>query len=343
MKLSKRIFKTKTNNRKQLGWTFGFALSCMNVFAQDGINENRLPKAHFEKQWNRYEKVISSGRNSFISYHFRDTVSIDEMVEAFRANKDKRSSSSPYAGHDSIVHGIFGPYVMLNSPLKNCPVKEAQTMRGVWVLGPSGITLQGVQDPQGTMRPEIMEKVEKKPKDWRKGDYMLLRNPMHYMGYVVSPCAVVQTRDENRLVGSTPTIQRPADFFSFQGSCSLDGEWDSGIKGGGEVFGKYLTFYETYNPCRYSTEKVFSVLLYQKPESISTEKEYTLKLLEPENPDEKTEKAFKVLKYFVEHLQYNAFNPLYTTDYRLFLGRYYRVTVNKCGWLLEDYMTINRK
>ena len=45
----------------------------------------------------------------------------------------------------------------------------------------------------------------------------------------------------------------------------------------------------------------------------------------------------------MENLQYNAFNPLYTTDYRCFLGRYYRVTVNKCGWLLEDYMTINRK
>ena len=343
MTLSKRIFKTKTNNRKQLGWAFGFVLSCMNMFAQDGINEERLPRARFEKRWDRYEKVMSRGGNSFISYYFRDTVSIDEMVEAFRTNKEKHYSSSTYAGHDSIVHGIFGPYVMLNSPLKNCPVKEAQTMRGVWVLGPSGIALQGVQDPQGNMRPEIMEKVEKKPKDWRKGDYVLLRNPMHYMGYVVSPCAVVQTRDENRLVGSTPTIQRPADFFSSQGSRSFDGDWDSGIKGGGEVFGKYLTFYGAYNPCRYSTEKVFSVLLYQKPESSSTKKEYTLKLLEPENPDEMTEEAFKVLKDFVENLQYNAFNPLYTTDYRYFLGRYYRVTVNKCGWLLEDYMTINRK
>ena len=89
MKLSKRIFKTKTNNRKQLGWAFGFALSCMNMFAQDGINEERLPRARFEKQWDRYEKVMSRGGNSFISYFFRDTVSIDEMVEAFRTNKEK--------------------------------------------------------------------------------------------------------------------------------------------------------------------------------------------------------------------------------------------------------------
>lgn len=99
-------------------------------------------------------------------------------------------------------------------------------MRGVWVLGPSGIAQKDVQDPQGNMRPDIMEKVEAR--------------------------------------------------------CSG-----------------------------------------------STRKEYTLKLLDPEKPDDTTEKAFKVLKDFVENLQYNAFNPLYTTDYRCFLGRYYRVTVNK--------------
>ena len=330
-------------SRTKIGWFFFYALFCMNVFAQDGTNKERLPNELIEKIWNQYKEVMSNGGNRFICRHFRDTISIDEMVEAFRANKEKRYSSSPYAGHDSIVHGIYGPHVLLTSPLSNCPVKEARTMRGVWVWGPYGFALKDVQDPQGNMRPEIVEKVEKKPKDWMKGDYVTLRTPMHYMGYVVSPCAVVQTRDESRLVGSTSTIRRPADFFSSQGGRSLDGDWDSEIRGGGEVFGKYLTFYNWYNPCRYSTERVFSVLLYQNPESTSTKKEYTLKLLEPENPDAKTEAAFRELKNFVEHLRYNAFNPLYTTDYRLLLGRYYRVTVNKCGWLLEDYMTISRK
>ena len=33
----------------------------------------------------------------------------------------------------------------------------------------------------------------------------------------------------------------------------------------------------------------------------------------------------------------------YTTDFRILPARYYRVTVNKCGWLVEDYMVINKK
>ena len=229
-------------SRTKIGWFFFYALFCMNVFAQDGTNNERLPNELIEKIWNQYKEVMSNGGNRFICRHFRDTISIDEMVEAFRANKEKRYSSSPYAGHDSIVHGIYGPHVLLTSPLSNCPVKEARTMRGVWVWGPYGFALKDVQDPQGNMRPEIVEKVEKKLEDWMKGDYVLLRTPMHYMGYVVSPCAVVQTRDESRLVGSTSTIRRPADFFSSQGGRSLDGDWDSEIRGGGEVFGKYLTF-----------------------------------------------------------------------------------------------------
>lgn len=49
------------------------------------------------------------------------------------------------------------------------------------------------------------------------------------------------------------------------------------------------------------------------------------------------------MKQFVERLPQGTFMPYYTTDFRILLGRYYRVTVNKCGWLVEDYMDINNK
>ena len=32
--------------------------------------------------------------------------------------------------------------------------------------------------------------------------------------------------------------------------------------------------------------------------------------------------------------------PYFTTDLRQMTGRYYRVTVNKCGWLIEDYLNL---
>ena len=48
------------------------------------------------------------------------------------------------------------------------------------------------------------------------------------------------------------------------------------------------------------------------------------------------------MQWFVEKLPYNTFRPLYTADFRILTGRYYRVTVNKCGWLVEDYLDINK-
>ena len=59
----------------------------------------------------------------------------------------------------------------------------------------------------------------------------------------------------------------------------------------------------------------------------------------PEKPDAETQKAFEAMKIFVENLVYNAYNPFYTSDFRIMTGRYYRVTVNKCGWMVEDYMS----
>jgi len=32
--------------------------------------------------------------------------------------------------------------------------------------------------------------------------------------------------------------------------------------------------------------------------------------------------------------------PYFTTDLRQMTGRYYRVTVDKCGWLIDDYLNL---
>ena len=68
-------------SRTKIGWFFFYALFCMNVFAQDGTNKERLPNELIEKIWNQYKEVMSNGGNRFICRHFRDTISIDEMVE----------------------------------------------------------------------------------------------------------------------------------------------------------------------------------------------------------------------------------------------------------------------
>ena len=67
---------------------------------------------------------------------------------------------------------------------------------------------------------------------------------------------------------------------------------------------------------------------------------YSLELLEPQEPDGETQKLFEDLKDFVEQIPSKAFAPYFTTDLRQMTGRYYRVTVNKCGWLVEDYLNL---
>ena len=66
----------------------------------------------------------------------------------------------------------------------------------------------------------------------------------------------------------------------------------------------------------------------------------TIDLLLPNNPDKETENLFMSLKDFVESLPSKSFAPYYTTDLRLMTGRYYKVTVNKCGWLIQDYLDL---
>jgi hypothetical protein len=56
-----------------------------------------------------------------------------------------------------------------------------------------------------------------------------------------------------------------------------------------------------------------------------------------------TATLFQNFKGFVERIPAKAFMPYYTTDFRIMTGRYYRVTVNKCGWLVEDYFSINKR
>ena len=88
------------------------------------------------------------------------------------------------------------------------------------------------------------------------------------------------------------------------------------------------------------TERKFSVLLYARPQTkYSQEVTYTLELLQPEHPDKETVELFQDFKGFVEHIPAPAFKPYYTTDFRILAGRYYRVTVSKCGWLVEDYFS----
>jgi hypothetical protein len=65
--------------------------------------------------------------------------------------------------------------------------------------------------------------------------------------------------------------------------------------------------------------------------------EYCQRSSLPENPNAETKQLFENMKHIVEEIHSRAFKPYYTTDSRIMTSIYYRVTVNKCGWQIEDY------
>lgn len=316
----------------------------LGAVAQEPMDKNRLPNSRYQEKWEEYvHKYSKGGYNDLLTEHyFKQTVSVDEMVAAFHANKDKKFTTSPYAGHDSVVYALYSEQVLLTSPISRHPEKKVRECRGVWTDGKLGYTLKAVQGKDGKTDEALTEKVKKTTSlEWREGDFVALRKPVHYMGFIVSPRVQLESYNKERLVGYENRFRNKADYFSHAApSWTIDGDWDSEIPWGALLLGKMICLDRT---SRYvGPERTFSVLLYQKPDSKAYKREYTLQLLLPENPDKETAELFRQMKIFVEKLRINAFNPLYTTDFRIMTGRYYRVTVNKCGWLVEDYMAINR-
>ena len=171
------------------------------------------------------------------------------------------------------------------------------------------------------------------------GEIITLRAPRWYMGYVLSPAASMEIYMDGKLLGKSPSVNY-SDFFAYANNYYnvLDGEWYHDVSGGARLLGAL----QNINTMMHAgtSDKIFSVLLYTKTYPRSTKVTYTLELLLPDNPDKETDALFMSLKRFVESLPSNSFAPYFTTDIRLMTGRYYKVTVNKCGWLIQDYLDL---
>ncbi|UKK57250.1 DUF5030 domain-containing protein [Prevotella communis] len=310
-----------------------------NVYGQF-IIQKELLLDNLSKSWAVYQQNTKYNLTNFSHRFFTDTVSIQEMKEAFYKNKDVKFTKSPYAGLDSVKRiGSIGESVMILSPLKKHPKKEIRDCRGVWNrLGT--FSLVDLLDKNGVSQQTLFKKI--KDEDLKKmmnGEIISLRAPRWYMGYVISPAASMEVYMDGKLIGRSPSVSY-SDFFAYANHYSkvLDGEWYLKVSGGARLLGA-LQGMNTMTHAK-TSEKSFSVLLYAKTYPRSKRITYTIDLLLPNNPDKDTENLFMSLKDFVESLPSGSFAPYYTTDLRLMTGRYYKVTVNKCGWLIQDYLDL---
>ena len=268
------------------------------------------PDLNLDRAWYEYRFHAKYSPSALKWRFFRDTVSVEEMKTAFLKYKNVPLHKSPYAGFDTILTSK-GKAIILRSPMRDVPLKD--------ILA----------------KPKLRKKLT--------GDVVYLAQPHPYMGFIVSPYAFYEVYQDGKLVGQDgKNHDGGADFFSYaqQATSTLHGEWNDSIESGARLMGAMIGLSEGIQPGR--PERIFSVLLHRKAEQkYPTREEYTIDLLAPENPDQQTLTDFLVMKTYIEKLHYNTFKPYYTTDFRFLLGRYYRVTVNRCGWLVEDYMDIN--
>ncbi|MCF0199498.1 MAG: DUF5030 domain-containing protein [Bacteroidaceae bacterium] len=302
-----------------------------NLKAQDFFS-------YWGDRWDAYVSAASSAPAFLLQRYFNQEVSVEEMKEAFHLHKDDGADASIYAVFDS-VSGLRNS-LMLVSPLQRHPDKKVRECRGVWSATRQ---LTDLVDKNGKSQPQLLEKLNKNGKtQWLDGERLRLTEPRSYMGFTVSPCVCWEILQEGKPLADARTEADCPDFFSYAEvtTMTLDGTWDSHIQSGARLLGAMCGL--DYAPLRGDQgERSFSVLLYQKPTPARVkylDRPYALELLEPADADKETRRLFEALQSFVASLPDKTFKPYYTTDFRVMTGRYYRVTVNKCGWLVEDYL-----
>jgi len=67
---------------------------------------------------------------------------------------------------------------------------------------------------------------------------------------------------------------------------------------------------------------------------------YDFHLLLPKEPTEKMKPLIKELRKAIKAIPYKMFTPMYTSDGRLFPGRYYHGRYSNKGWKFTDYLMV---
>ncbi len=299
------------------------------------------------ESWEKYCRFTDADMAVFNRNHFKDSVSVEEMKAAFYKFKDAPASrQSVFEGYDSLsFYFTLGEGIVLKSPLRDYPKIKLGDARCVWNGRFNPVQLL---NKEGQPQEKLLEKVKRiDEKAWKNGEFVTLHSPRRYMGFIVSPTPSLKVYREGQLIARAGASYSYADFFSLAQRTThvLDGKWHHNVGGGARLMGFLLGINSASNLI--DSEKTFSVLLYEKDSpkekrtSKRARKSYSLELLSPTEPDEKTQQLFNEMKSFIETLPKGTFKPYYTTDGRIMMGRYYRVTVNKCGWLIEDYLILS--
>ncbi|MCM1372683.1 MAG: DUF5030 domain-containing protein [Bacteroides sp.] len=318
-------------------------LSIMGAYGQ-----NTMSFSDMEGKWNEWLLQLREPY-TLHSNHFKDTVSLQEMKEAFYRHKDDKNRNPQFGDRDTVKYIMSAPGIVLKSTLDSHPDKKVRDCRATWLWYKHN-PLFRLFDKNGIMQKKLLEQLNKKQEEWLDGEFVTLDCPVRYMGFTISPCPGLTLYHNGEKVGGdyAGDMHLQPDFFEYAFSNVMilgHPSWTSGLGSGIRALG---SLHELRAGCIRSTknETTFSVLLYANPQpqkrTAGKFPAYTLELLEPEDADKETMLLFNSFKETIEQIPVKAFRNYYTTDFRIMTGRYYHVTVNKCGWLVEDYFDLNR-
>ncbi len=300
--------------------------SAPSVMGQEK-NARRLLFMDVNEKWEKYCKKDSSDM-TLICEHFRDTVSVGEMKQAFAKYKDAPQPKNVFQGYDSVIHCPIGENIVLKSALNDKAKTNVKEFRKTWAWF-GHFALANVQDREGVPQEKMLKRLKKEK---LQGDFVTMREPRQYMGYTVSPLPFVEKYEDGKVTKRSSVKGGYADFFSYaqRTQSVFDGEWYNYVDAGARLLGLLFSINTSVDITQ--KECSFSVLLYEK------EGHYSLELLSPDTPDENTAKVFGTMKHMVSDIPKRAIKPYYTTDFRILPARFYHVTVNPCGILIKDYL-----
>lgn len=265
---------------------------------------------------------------TLIHEYFRDTVSVDEMRQAFAKYKDALEPENAFQGYDSVISCPIGENIVLRSALSDNAKKKSESFRKTWAWF-GHFALANVQDSEGKPQEKMLKALRE---DKLQGDFVTMREPRRYMGYTVSPHAYAERYENGKVTRRSGSNSGYADFFSqIQRTKSVfDGDWYHYVNDGVRLLGLLFSINTSVNIM--PEQCSFSVLLYESGGH------YSLELLSTDTSDENTAKIFDALKRMVSDFPERAIKPYYTSDFRVLPGRFYRITSNSCGILVQDYL-----
>lgn len=109
---------------------------------------------------------------------FRDTVSVEEMMQAFYTAMD-----TSYHRYAQVLDQLYTDAVFLNMPRKKCPWLKSESARCYWSRRKFGNKeLLMLDSVQGQWASSVGI-----PGKWVSGNVTQLNQPWHYMTFMVSP------------------------------------------------------------------------------------------------------------------------------------------------------------